>query len=152
MKFKKRPKNGGRCLIVMAMLLVLVMAASSVYAGSIPRFSNFQNVKMYVVANTGATRQITAISTSTIIPGTHRILGYEVAPIDTLSKENYVVLGDAATAPAVATTTIFGESEAATGSSLSATFPYPREIASGVVVRQGSRTYVTIYYEDKREI
>ena len=153
-KCKGKGKGSKRILAVALILIGLALVATSVYADSgLTRFSNNQNVKMYVIENIAATRKWTAVSTSTIVPSYNRIIGYEVCPYATaFSVDNFIALADDSTVAGVAATDVFGESEAATGSSLSKWLPYPRELSTGLVVHQGAYTYAIIYYEDKREI
>ena len=154
MMFKKKPKNGGRCLRVMAILVVSFMiVASSVYAESLNRFSNNQNLKSYICTNSATIAYgITNISTSTIIPNYCRVLGFSIMPLDTSKHSEFVVsLIDAANY--TASTYLFDEAERAnTADKLPTWYAYPRMITTQLSVWQGPNTVVVVYYEDKREI
>jgi hypothetical protein len=147
-KCGSKKKSGKRILALVAILISVVMAS--------PAFAlmvNNRNIEteVYVIANTEATDLWTAVSTSTISPLYHRVIGYEICPVDSLSKENFIALADDTTVAGVASTDVFGEAEAATGQSLSKWLEYPKRLANGLVVHQGSRTYALIYYEDMRK-
>lgn len=151
----KRKKKGAKRIAMLAILLVaFALIASSVYADTMQRFSNNQNVETYVISNSSGTAKLeTAISTATISPANHRILGYSISPYDTTKgSEFWIGLYDDAT-NAKTSTDIIDESEWGQSTDKSPRwYPYPRELTDGLVVLQGMNTTVVIYYEDKREI
>jgi len=154
MMFKKKPKNGGRCLRVMAILVVSFMiVASSVYADSMARFSNNQNVKTYVITNATTTTKCTAVSSTYIDTKYHRILGFTVQELDPgAAAERIVALYDSASVGAATATYLVDECETSDNVSATRWYPYPMGLTNGLVVMQGVNTVALVYYEDKREI
>ena len=159
MVFKCGKKKKGRGYIALAVLLAVTFMASSAFA--LYDAPNKQ-VEMYVIENVYAageqstTYLTTSVSVATIIPGTHRILGFSVMPSNTsLSSERVVGLYDCVDTVStdyITSTYVFDEFEAAeTNAYADRWYPYPRALTSGLTVRQGSNTIVTIYYEDTRK-
>jgi hypothetical protein len=66
------------------------------------------------------------------------------------SRDNRVELYDAATTGAMSSSTAIMSFEAATGTSGSFMFPYPKDLTNGLAVKQGGETRVTIFYERYR--
>jgi hypothetical protein len=147
---------------IIALLVVGLFICSNVFAVEFMSTDTRKTLSAYVIVNpssvtTGGTNNanlITAVSTSTIVPGFHRIIGYDVVSMDTGAKaEKWVTLVDTtealfkATTVSTAATGQFAENEANDGDVLSKTFAYPKEIATQLVVNQGQNTVVTIYYD-----
>lgn len=108
-----------------------------------------REVLCYVNSNTSVTSYATTrVSTSTIIPGKHRMLGYTICPLTGDSKDSIVAFYDADTVGEMTSSTIFSEAEAPVGQgSETVIFPYPKRISDGVAFYQGTESVVTIYYE-----
>jgi hypothetical protein len=155
MNWKCGKKGMKRVFVTLAILFAFVFVASSVYAESMSRFSNYQNCKTYTVVNTSAAATATAaVSTSTISPIYNRILGYSVTIYNMSStNDGRVALYDS-TSTGATTSYLFAESEADTTyrKDITVFYPYPRKLDSGLVIAQGCNTIVTVYYEDIREI
>ena len=107
------------------------------------------DLEMYVSSNTAAYRADTAVSTSTIIPGKHWILGFKVAPNNGSCVDPTVILYDAATTGTMSSSTQFDILEADTDPLVSDVTWYPRgkNLSLGLAIRQGGYTDVIIYYE-----
>ncbi len=110
------------------------------------------DLEMYTVSNTTAARVKTQIAVTTIIPGKHVILGYELIPFGGSCVDPYVELHDVATTGAQTQTsggTMFSANELDT-SPLKADvriFPKPKKLALGLSINLGGYTAVIIYYE-----
>jgi len=133
---------------------VLGIAAIPAQASTMTRLSEERSILTYVKQNTTAARVDTAVATTTIIPGKHRIIGYEISPYNDSCVDGTVELYDSATTAAMSSSTIFYAAEAPTGtntiSSIGRDFAYPKDISNGLAIRQGGYTTVTIFYERYR--
>lgn len=127
----------------LVMVLMLVGISGSIWASNVTLEGN--QVKTYVIDNTTGQYADTSVSVTTIYPGMDKILGFEIMPIST-NSENVVAVHDAVSGDTLGNTNLFGEAECAPESFDGLWFPYPREISSGVTVRQGAQTRVILYY------
>ena len=146
---------------ILYILLISLFVCSNVFAVEFMSTDPRKTMNAYTIVNTGSGGYgandgilITAVSTSTIVPGTHRIIGYEITYLDSsLNIEATITLADTtaalfkATAVNTAPTGQFAESEAISGQALYRIFPYPRSIGTQLIVRQGQNTVVTIFYD-----
>lgn len=149
---------------IISILLISLLLCGTAFAVDYTSTDKGKVMMAYTIANpdagsTGGTNNanlITAVSTSTIVPGTHRIIGFEIAPMSTTTNsELWANIADTTSAIFKATTADtaptgqFAESEAVNNESLYRIYPYPVEIGTQLVVRQGQNTVVTIYYDRK---
>jgi hypothetical protein len=119
---------------IISILLISVVVCSSAFAVEYMSTDAGKSFEVYQIVNpssatTGGTNNanlITAVSTSTIVPGTHRIIGFDVMSMDTsANSEKWVSLSDTtsalfkATAVGSAPTGQFAEIEANDGGVLS---------------------------------
>lgn len=147
---------------IIALLVLGLFVCSNVFAVEFMSTDPRKTLNAYTIVNpnagsTGGTNNanlVTAVSTTTIYPGTNRIIGFEISQLDTTKGSDlFVSLSDTtaalfkATTADAAATGQFAEAEAVTNTSLYRTFPYPKEIATQLVVYQGQNTVVTIYYD-----
>ena len=142
-------------------LLIATFICSSAFGVDYMSTDKNKTMQAYTITNnyvygTNDGNKITAVSTSTIVPGTHRIIGYEIAYLDTTKNaELTLIVADStaaafkATASGSAATGQFAESESVSGNSLYRIFPYPVELGTQLLVVQGQNTVVTIYYDRK---
>jgi len=131
---------------LLAVFLVMLMA-STAYA-----VSDNRELHTYVKTNTTGAYADTAVSTSTIIPQYHRILGFTMMAKDTtLSTEWVVALYDDASGT-VTEADVFDEAEfTETYQKAVRWYKYPKRLTDGLVIRQGANPVVIVYYEDIRE-
>ena len=134
-------------------LLILLMMITPVFAGNFVRMNEQSDIKTYVSINSGSTTTCTNVATTTIIPGRHRIIGYEVAPNVSGAGTVTVALYDATAVTAATLGTydtagdLFAESASANTASAERSFPYPKKLDTGLSIFQGAGTVVTIFYE-----
>ena len=112
--------------------------------------SDVQSVLHYSVTNRTGSAVNTAVATTTIIPGKHRILGFRVYPITSGSGTNIGGLYDADTTAEMTSANLIGEDLSANTTSAGYDFVYPVEVTDGIYVTQGAQTTVMIYYERTR--
>ena len=127
------------------------MLCSSAFAVEYMSTDKGKTLLVYVIPHTtGDTTDYlrTAVSTSTIVPGTHRIIGYAIDSYNvTKPAEAWVGLYDGADTD---TTYLFAENEAdATTAHKDFIYPYPKDINTQLIVRQGENTVITIFYDRK---
>jgi hypothetical protein len=141
-----------RKLIVVLLMAILCITVNA--DAQMNRFNQDQKILVITNVNAGLTQTFTDITTATVlVPGVHRILGYTVSHLGGGgTTEIYGTLYDAAaTTDNLAPATVIAEAESYNlGPTAQVWFPYPREITNGIIVGQGSRTSVTVYYEDYR--
>jgi len=109
--------------------------------------SDTESILIYVKVNDTANAASTNVSTDTIIPGKHRILGYRVNPIISGTGTINVGLYDAATTATALDAVLFGESACANTATEGETFPGPKPLSAGLHINQGAYSSVTVYYE-----
>lgn len=103
------------------------------------------HILTYIQDNSSGVYLVTSISTSTIIPDKHKILGFSVQALDgTQSAERVVALHDAISGHL--DSTFMGEAESIENSFNGLWYPSPRELVYGLTVNQGPNTRVIIYY------
>ena len=143
---KKGSKKKGGCFI--AVLLAIVLMSGTAFA---LYDSPNRQMETYVVTNSTGTSATTAVSTSTISPIHHRIIGYSIAPYDASKNTEWTVaLVDYSSYQV--DTYIFDEAEwGATDCKDPRIYPYPKKISTQLRVRQGDNSVVTIYYIDTRK-
>ena len=127
----------------LVMLFMFVGVSGSIWASNVTLEGN--QIKTEVIDNTTGQYLDTNVAVTTIYPRYDKILGFEILPITTAS-ENVVAVHDATTGDTLGNTNLFGEAECAPESFDGLWFPYPREITTGITVRQGAQTRVIIYY------
>lgn len=105
----------------------------------------------YVSVNSTGVVADTAVSTSTIVPGKARILGFRVNPNSDSCLDGTAKLYDLAATASITSSNQFDSMEAITGtyqhSMFSEWYPMGKPLANGLCVRQGGYTDVTIFYE-----
>ncbi len=84
------------------------------------------------------------ISASTIIPGTHKILGYQIVPISANCDMRVELYDD--NAAAVAHNIVLNELEKTATSYDPEWFPHPRKLLYGLVVKHYGGTKILIFY------
>lgn len=134
-----------KLLLVMAFVLM----ASSCFALTVGGDSD--TWQTYIVDNTSGLSLTTFVSTtgtainSFINPKIHKILGFEVFPIDT-NSENWVALYDCANLDLLNNENFFGEVECQPSSWDGMWFPRPKYLTTGLAIRQGGHTRAIVYY------
>lgn len=132
-------------LFILALLAGPALAITPIYEGA----SGMGELKTVVLINTADAGAKTDVSTSYVIPGKVKILG--VSANDTsgyAATEVYVALSDELEAGLADTdSSLMAELEANNKESIDKDFPQNGlSISSGLSVRQGAKTCVTIYY------
>ena len=100
----------------------------------------------YVFTNTKAYEVIELVSTTTIIPGVHKILAVTVIPYQISAYSPNVALYDAIATDQLSENNILGENEAPANESKERIFPYPKALARGLALAIGPYTTVIIDY------
>jgi len=100
----------------------------------------------YISDNPSAAILTTYVSTSTIIPGIHKILSIAVNPSPGSVQPSAVAIYDATAAAQISNTYLKGECEAVPYGSNDRVFPYPKHLANGLAIVQSPHTLVTIEY------
>lgn len=143
---------------ILSILLVvgLIFVSADSFA-QMNRFNVSQKLLTVSSVNNAGSHATTDITTaSVLVAGSHRILGYSVTFAGTpaagaaaVSTEIYASLYDSdATTDNLTTAKLISEAEArSAGDAQFVWFPYPKEIATGIIVQQGAYTCVTVYYE-----
>lgn len=156
MIYKFGKKKGKRYIALLAFLVVLFMASLS--RAELNRFSQGQEIQMYIIQNTSGTAYLqTNVSTSTITTANHRILGAVVVPYDeTKNAELVVGLYDVAALSTVTSSNyasyVFDEIEMGTTENRQPRwYPYPKRLTTQLSIWQGPNTVVIIFYEDLRK-
>ena len=149
---------------IISILLISLVVCSSAFAVEYMSTNGDKTFEVYQIVNpssvtTGGTNNanlITAVSTSTIVPGTHRIIGVDVMSLNTgANSEKWVSIADTTealfktTAVNTAPTGQFAELEANDGGVVEKSYAYPKDIATQLVVMQGQNTVVTILLDRK---
>jgi hypothetical protein len=127
--------------------LFLAIALAILPLMPIATASDTPSILHYSVTNATGSAKNTAVSTSTIIPGKHRILGFRVCPVTSGSGTNVGGLYDAASTSDLSSANLLGEDSSANTASAGYDFPAPIPLSNGLYVAQGAQTTVTIYYE-----
>jgi hypothetical protein len=117
---------------------------------TIAKASDEESILHYTVTNGTGAAVNTYISTSTIIPGKHRILGFAVNPITSGSGTSAAALYDAADSGDVSAANLIGEKVQANTGSDSEWFVRPIALSNGAGVSVGAGASITIYYERSR--
>lgn len=133
-----------------AVVLLVVVMAIPAFAGTVtPTYggSGMGELKTVTLVNDSGTRAETTLSSTYIIPGKVKILGYTACTTGTgTSTENLVALADLGATGDTASY-IVSENESRNAEGLQVLFPgNGLNISLGLHVGQGSRTCVTIYY------
>jgi hypothetical protein len=143
-----------KILIVLVALMLVASVAMASGAGVPNRFNQDQNVMAYVSQNTSNGSYATEnVSTATITPGYHRILGFTVAPcaLGGETAQTDVALVDDDDDVMATSAAIFAESEASANTTETIFFPYPKTLTNGLTIRHGPNSVVIVYYEYYRQ-
>ncbi len=100
----------------------------------------------YTSVNSSVTSLTTYVSTSTVIPGIHKILSIAVAPFSESGTASGVAIYDATTAAQITNSNMKGECESVANSSNDRVFPYPKPLSNGLAIVQSAKSVVTIEY------
>lgn len=100
----------------------------------------------YISENKSTGSLTTYVSTSTIIPGIHKILSFSVSPYPGTSTASSASIYDATTAAQITNTNMKGEIETVANVSNDRVFPYPKHLSKGLAITQTANTVVTIEY------
>ena len=139
--------------ILSILLVVGLLFVSADAFATMTRFNEDQKMLIVSSVNNAGTHSTTDITTTTVlVAGAHRILGYTVSAIAAGGTEIYGTLYDSdATTDNLTTAKLIAEAESrSVGDTAQIWFPYPREIALGIICNQGAYTCVTVYFEDYR--
>lgn len=118
----------------------LVLAIGLLFIGSA---ESTQLSKTYISRNNSGGKLSTAVSTSTIIPGIHRIVGYQVRPIAASGAGAWVTLYSGSRTQA----NIIGESETLENTSDGEVWGYPKAVKDGgLTIVQSCYSNVLIEY------
>jgi hypothetical protein len=133
----------------MRKFLVFTLALVLIALPFIPvaKASDAPSILHYSVTNGTSSNTNTAVATTTIIPGKHRILGFKVCPITSGTGTNMGGLYDADSTDDLTSANLLGEDGSANTTNAGYNFPGPISISNGIYVAQGPYTTVTIYYE-----
>ncbi len=100
----------------------------------------------YTSTNNTGVDVVTEVSTSTIVPGRHKILGFTVVPIAGSTAGALAGLYSGATGM-TNTSTLLGEAESLKNESKNKIFPYPKAVRSGgLIISQSCYSIVIIDY------
>jgi hypothetical protein len=136
---------------ILSILLVIgLLLVSADSFAQMNRFNVSQKILIATKSNdTGSAIATDITSASVLVAGAHRILGYTVTATSSGSTEIYGALYDLEAATTTTTdASLIAEAESrSSGDTVQVWFPYPREIGTGIIVRQGAYTCVTVYYE-----
>ncbi len=132
--------------VVLALLAVSLRAEAitPVYSGS-----GLGTLKTVTLINNSTAPAKTSISTSYVIPKKCQLLGWSANDIKGGSSTE-VVVGIADATSGDTDSYLMGESEAANKESIDKVLPKPYEVTTGLEVRQGAFTCVTLYYVQVR--
>jgi len=145
MKHRTWIKGAGISLFLIALLVLFAFDGHALEA----RFSVNSETETYVATNTDYIAYgETNVSTSTIVAGRHRLLGFVCLPYDTtLASELVVSLHDAANT--ITAANLFDEAEwDPDWNKTPMWYPYPKAITTQLTLWQGPNTTVIVYYED----
>ena len=123
-------------ILVLAIMLITINGFASVT----------ELCETYVVENRAAGTLTTYVSTSTIIPGIHKILSFSVTPVPGTSTASGAAIYDATAAGDITNANMKGEVETISNVSNDRIFPYPKHLSKGLAVVQTDQTIVTIEY------
>jgi hypothetical protein len=138
----KSRKKGGNMKRILATILIAVFSLLAV-----PVRASITDLSLsYSYTNDTGAEVWTYVSTSTIEPGIHKIMGFDITPTPQSDKGIYAGLYDATAAAHLLLTNLFGEAETDNTSSTSNIFPYPKRISRGVGMIIGPFTTVTVHY------
>lgn len=135
---------------VVKKLLVIAVGIVLLFSGyAYADITDSAEIYTYTIVNDAATKSMTSISTSIIVPGRDMIVGWQIMPAasraGTLAYENIATLYDESTTSGVLQEVI-GEVECVQFYHTAFAFLFPREIINGIRVRQGAYTIVIIYF------
>ena len=139
--------------ILLVVGMVFICSSALADGGVMNRFNQDQKILTVSSVNNAGTHATTDITTTTVlVAGAHRILGYTVSAIAANNTEIYGTLYDSdATTDNLTTAKLIAEAESrSAGDTAQIWFPYPKGITTGIIVHQGAFTCVTVYYEDYR--
>lgn len=111
-----------------------------------PCFGETNLIKHYNLSNDTAQEATMHVSISTIIPNQARIFGFTVCPTRSHSYSSYAALYDESSTSTHLSSNLFGEAEAATGTTDGDTFPYPKNLSNGLTIALGPYSEVIVYY------
>ena len=144
-------------ILALAIIASLVISTSAfANAVGIPgRFNQDQNVLIWTqvqgASPAGARDYATTLLTSSsiLVVGSHRILGFQVTDTSGNAHAEAVagLYDAAAVAGLVEEKALECEIEARDGETQTIFFPYPYVMVNGCVVSQGANTAVSVYYE-----
>jgi len=125
---------------VMLMMVAMVMMVGMSFADN--------DILTYQTINTNGTYTNTAVPITSIYPAIDKILGYSIMQYDLIkNSENVVALYDQTSTSITSTSgECLGEAEALDNADATIWYPYPRILTTGLLVRQGPNTVVTIYF------
>lgn len=136
-------------LIVAFLIVLLLLLSSTVFAQPFATGSGeVSRIWVCEINNTTGDYNDYFVPTTTIIAGTHRILGIAIVPNDT-SKHSELIVGihDIVVGQKGGTVNeCIVEAEATENNMGFVWFPYPLSINTQVVSHQGANTTVYIYY------
>ena len=130
-----------------AFLLVLALLLASV----MPAYAVAPSDNKYVITNTTAISQATAVSTSIIAPNIARILKVTVTsalPKGATSTETVVGVYDATSSGAALNSALEGEVEGTTAATVEIKYERPLKVYNGITIIQGAYTVVVIEWEE----
>ena len=127
---------------------LITLLAMAIIALPFMPIAKATEVKVYVTNKT-STAGSTAVSTSTIIPGKHQILGLVVGPNTSGSGTITASLYDEDSTGDASSSNVFAELAGANTATHEQFFPYPKNLSTGLVIAQGAGTTVMVYYIDK---
>ena len=145
----QKEKDMRKIFVLIALALLVsassAMAVTPVYEGA----SGLGELKTVVLINAAGDTAKTTLSATYIIPGKVKIVGVSVNNVNGGNTENYVALADAASGGS--DSYLMAELEAPSTEPLDKDFPLGGlSISSGLEVRQGAQTCVTVYYVQVR--
>jgi alanyl-tRNA synthetase len=114
--------------------------------GNINAQSTTELCKGYTIHNATGVETVTYISTSTIVPGRTRILGFTVQANTKNTFSSYAALWDLTSTTTWSVSSLLGESESLVNETRDKIFPYPKTIAYQLKVVLGPYSSITIEY------
>ena len=128
---------------LMALISLFSLLVFSPIMASVTDLSN-----TYSYTNETAAQVTVYVSTTTIIPGVHKILGFNLVPTSNSTQGTFAALYDA-TSTTVSTeglnlSNMLGENESVANYSKDKFFPWPKPLSKGLTIVVGAYTTISV--------
>ncbi len=134
-------------------VMALLIASTIVYAHGPLGLSPGKELDTYINVNSLGIAVPVAVSTTTVLPAYHRVIGFVVVPYAVgAGSELTLGLYDAATTGALTEANLYDEAEwDDDGNNQPRWYPAPKRLLNGLGFIQGPNTVAIIYLEDTRK-